>query len=148
MSKNFYILGIISVLVLGGGIWWYTMFNTYVPNEYMVETPSNTAGEVTGTSTTTATTTTVNATTGEVNPGAKSYTMSEVATHKDATSCYSVINGIVYDLTLWINVHPGGGGRILSLCGIDGTNNFMNKHHGAAKFMTILSRFKIGILVQ
>ena len=148
MTKNLYIVGIIvSIVIIGGSLWAYTMFNTYAPNEYMVETPTKTTTTKTETPATT-TTTTVNASTGTVTPGAKTYTMAEVATHKNMTNCYSAINGVVYDLTMWINMHPGGKERILSICGIDGTNNFMNKHHGAEKFMTILARFKIGVLAQ
>jgi len=64
--------------------------------------------------------------------------------HKDASSCYTVISGKVYDLTLWVNMHPGGKGAILSLCGIDGTAKFMAKHQGAQKQMDILARFYIG----
>jgi cytochrome b involved in lipid metabolism len=76
------------------------------------------------------------------------FTTADVSTHTTAVSCYSVIQGSVYDLTMWVNAHPGGKGAILSLCGIDGTEKFMNQHHGGKKFMDILSRFKIGTLTQ
>lgn len=165
MTKNLYIVGIIiCVVVLGGSFWAYNMFDTYAPKEYMVETetkpstetsprantPVTTTTETTPTKPTPSTTTatTVNTTTGEVTPGAKTYTMADVSAHKSMTSCYSAINGVVYDLTMWINMHPGGKDKILAICGIDGTNNFMMKHHGAEKFMTVLARFKIGMLTQ
>jgi cytochrome b involved in lipid metabolism len=74
------------------------------------------------------------------------YTIEDIATHNNATNCYTVINNSVYDLTMWVNIHPGGKRVILSICGIDGTEKFMAKHHGGEKFMNILSRYKIGIL--
>lgn len=76
----------------------------------------------------------------------KTFTLADVEHHKDATSCYAVINGNVYDLTAWINMHPGGKDKILSLCGTDGTDRFMQKHKGGQKFMDILNRFKIGVI--
>src|ERR1700733_8583211 len=45
------------------------------------------------------------------------YTLAEVAEHNSATSCWTAINGGVYDVTTWINQHPGGPEHILALCG-------------------------------
>lgn len=130
-----YILGSVAlVLVTAAGVWGYVLFNRYAPVSYVVE-------DATGTST-------INSATGEVTSGSKTFTTADVATHKDATSCYSSINNSVYDLTMWINAHPGGKQAILSICGIDGTEKFMKKHKGGAKFMAILARFKIGTLTQ
>lgn len=132
------ILSLIGVVIVVGGIWMYYGFNKYAPRTYITQT-------VTPTGTTTVTTDTVSNTT---TAGSPIYTMTQVSEHKDASSCYSVISGVVYDLTMWINMHPGGKSAILSICGIDGTEKFMNKHHGAQKQMDILARFKIGLLTQ
>ena len=35
-------------------------------------------------------------------------TMADIRLHNSATSCWSAINGNVYDLTDWVNSHPGG----------------------------------------
>jgi cytochrome b involved in lipid metabolism len=78
----------------------------------------------------------------------KTYTLAEVAKHKDATSCYSAINGNVYDLTNWINQHPGGPDKILSICGSDGSAAFNNQHGDAKRQADILATFKIGTLTQ
>lgn len=135
MKKKLYLgVGIILVLIITVSVFGYSMFNRYAPTSYVVETNTGT--------------TTVNSTTGGVTAGAKTFTLADIATHKDATSCYSVISGVAYDLTMWVNLHPGGKKAILSLCGTDGTERFMNKHHGGAKFMEILARFKIGTLTQ
>jgi hypothetical protein len=45
------------------------------------------------------------------------YTMEKVRANNSEASCWSVIDGNVYDLTRWIASHPGGRGNILSLCG-------------------------------
>jgi cytochrome b involved in lipid metabolism len=76
------------------------------------------------------------------------FTMTDVAKHGSAESCYSAINGGVYDLTNWIDKHPGGSKAILSLCGKDGSDSFNGKHGGQARPMSELANFKIGILTQ
>lgn len=73
-------------------------------------------------------------------------TMSDVATHNTRTSCWSVINGGVYDLTSWIPNHPGGEKSILSICGIDGSQKYNREHGGKQKPTTILAGFKLGNL--
>lgn len=78
----------------------------------------------------------------------KTFTMLDVATHADVTSCYSVVNGSVYDLTSWISKHPGGEAAIKSICGKDGTDGFNSQHAGKSKPEFKLSGFKIGVLVQ
>ncbi len=84
----------------------------------------------------------------ETKPMVKVFTMAEVALHADATSCYSVVNGSVYDLTNWITKHPGGQQAIKGLCGKDGTSAFTGKHGGQQKPETTLAGFEIGVLVQ
>ncbi|MCX6781183.1 MAG: cytochrome b5-like heme/steroid binding domain-containing protein [Candidatus Magasanikbacteria bacterium] len=81
-------------------------------------------------------------------PGAAatSYTITDVATHKDASSCWSAINGVVYDLTSWIASHPGGEGTILSICGTDGSAAFNNQHGTNGRPERILESYKIGTL--
>lgn len=77
-----------------------------------------------------------------------SYTMTQVATHKNAASCWTVISGTVYDLTQWISEHPGGEDAILSICGIDGSEAFNNQHGGEQKQADILATYKIGRLTK
>lgn len=72
----------------------------------------------------------------------------EVAQHKDSTSCWSMINGNVYDLTSWIPKHPGGPQAILQLCGTDGSAKFNGMHGGSAMQEQILAGFKIGVVRQ
>ena len=81
-------------------------------------------------------------------PTAASYTAAQVATHKDASSCWTSISGSVYDLTKWISQHPGGPDRILSICGIDGTSAFEGQHGGQSRPEQVLATFKIGTLAK
>lgn len=71
-------------------------------------------------------------------------TSAEVASHNSRQSCWSIINGNVYDLTSWIPEHPGGEQAILKLCGTDGSVKFNGKHGGAPKQAAVLFGFKIG----
>ena len=75
-------------------------------------------------------------------------TLSQIVAHNSRVSCWSAINGNVYDLTSWIPYHPGGEQKILSLCGIDGSNTYNAKHGGQSKQAAILAGFKIGILAK
>lgn len=76
------------------------------------------------------------------------YTLTQVAEHLNATSCWTAINGDVYDLTSWIMEHPGGEGAILSICGKDGSAAFNGQHGDQGQPEQILATFKIGTLVQ
>jgi Cytochrome b5-like Heme/Steroid binding domain len=79
-------------------------------------------------------------------PTANSHSLSEVALHNNAQSCWTAISGNVYDLTPFINQHPGGSRTILTLCGIDGTALFLNQHAGQMRPEAELQSFFIGIL--
>lgn len=78
----------------------------------------------------------------------KGYTLKQVAVNDNAASCWSAIDGFVYDLTRWISSHPGGAARILSLCGIDGTSRFMAQHAGQNNPTARLSTFLLGPLIK
>ncbi len=73
-------------------------------------------------------------------------TINEVALHATVDDCWSVVNGNVYDLTQWINEHPGGSGPVESMCGIDASTPFNNQHNGQGEPETALASFQIGIL--
>lgn len=75
-------------------------------------------------------------------------TIADVAAHASRESCWSIINGNVYDLTSWIPQHPGGERAILKLCGTDGSAAYTGQHGGAPKQAAILTGFKIGVAIQ
>ncbi|MCE9585052.1 cytochrome b5 domain-containing protein [Candidatus Nomurabacteria bacterium] len=76
----------------------------------------------------------------------KIYTMVDVQKHNSQSSCWTAINGAVYDVTSWISQHPGGAGAILSLCGKDGSSAFNDQHGGQRRPEQELASFKIGVL--
>jgi cytochrome b involved in lipid metabolism len=72
-------------------------------------------------------------------------TTAEVAKHTTAGSCWTIINGSVYNLTNWVNGHPGGSSVILAICGIDGSAAFAY-HKGAKNPGDTLSGFFMGAI--
>ena len=92
------------------------------------------------------TTTTTNTTTTTPKPTIGGYTLTQVATHNSANSCWSAVNGSVYDLTNWVNAHPGGKAAILMICGKDGSPLFNSQHGSSGKVANILAKYKIGTL--
>jgi cytochrome b involved in lipid metabolism len=81
-----------------------------------------------------------------VTPSPTGYTMAQVKANNTAKSCWSVIDGYVYNLTNWINSHPGGSGAILFLCGTDGTNAFKAQHENQSKPAVRLDSYRLGPL--
>lgn len=73
-----------------------------------------------------------------------SYTLAQVAIHNNASDCWSVVNGGVYNLTSWIGQHPGGQSAIKSMCGQDASADFNGQHGGQARPVSELAGFKIG----
>ncbi len=148
------IIGFIVIVGVGGLVYWQKNKDVAqaVLQEQTVETVPATTTESTFATTTSLapTTQTSPATTTPTSPTPKpsGITMAQVATHNSPASCWSVINGSVYDLTSWIPNHPGGEKAITQLCGIDGSEKFNRKHGGAAKQATVLAGFKIGTLAQ
>lgn len=79
----------------------------------------------------------------------KPIALTEIATHNSKSSCWTTINGGVYDVTNFISKHEGGD-RILNACGIDATDLFTGKspmgrlHSQVA--VRLLSSMQIGTL--
>lgn len=98
----------------------------------------------------------------EVNPGSvvkpnitvettktvKTFTMAEVQQHNSVSSCYTVVNGSVYDVTPWISKHPGGEKAIASMCGKDASAAYDRQHNTQARPASELASFKIGTLAK
>lgn len=74
------------------------------------------------------------------------YTMADVKKHADPSSCWTVIDGKVYDVTQWIGQHPGGPNRIEALCGNDATGAFNGQHSNDTTPHKRLASFQIGVL--
>ena len=134
-------LAALFILIIGGGYLWKVVIvpattnqknipvtATYTPPTQAIRANSGT--KVTTTSSTTSST----------------YTAAQVATHTSDSSCWTIINGNVYNLTSWISQHPGGPEHIEAICGIDGTSAFEGQHGNEARPNAILATFKIGTL--
>ena len=76
------------------------------------------------------------------------FTMEQVKANNTSSKCWSAINGKVYDLTNWINSHPGGPGAITSLCGTDGTSSFNGMHGGSGQPASRLAGYLLGPLTN
>lgn len=85
-------------------------------------------------------------TTGSTSPA--TITMAEVESNDSQASCYAVVHGSVYDLTSWIENHPGGAERILGLCGTDATAAFTDQHADSTAANTRLDSFLLGELAE
>lgn len=75
-----------------------------------------------------------------------SYTIGQVATHNTAADCWVAVDGKVYDVTEWQQLHPGGAQRITNLCGTDGTAAFRDQHGSASRPNENLAKYLIGTL--
>lgn len=72
--------------------------------------------------------------------------MDEVEANDTPESCWAVMEDTVYDLTDWIDQHPGGEERIQQLCGTDASDAFDDQHGGQDEPEGQLSEFEIGTL--
>lgn len=74
----------------------------------------------------------------------RSYSAKDLATNNSANSCWSAIDGKVYDLTQWISLHPGGPSAIKFLCGVDGSKAFASQHRGQPNPTSRLAQYLLG----
>lgn len=88
---------------------------------------------------------------GDQNPDAKSFTAAEVSDHNSEDDCWMIINAKVYNVTTYINKHPGGE-EILQGCGVDATEMFEGRpttgqpHSRSAE--SLLESYYIGELAK
>eukprot|EP00397_Hematodinium_sp_SG-2012_P002998 GEMP01003006.1.p1 GENE.GEMP01003006.1~~GEMP01003006.1.p1 ORF type:complete len:1130 (+),score=154.99 GEMP01003006.1:81-3470(+) len=76
---------------------------------------------------------------------AKRYTMDEVADHKTRDSLYLVMKNKVYDVTDYIDKHPGGPDKFLDNAGTDVTKQFEESHNSKIPSF-IAQNYEIGVL--
>lgn len=60
--------------------------------------------------------------------GDKVFSPSEVSTHNHEKSAWVIIQGKVYDVTDFLDDHPGGKKILLENCGTDATEHFEEIH--------------------
>ncbi len=170
MKKTYILLGLV-VIAIGAGALFMVLTGSSQPDgttkveprAQAPETATSTDGAETGksatetpvdpasrvdTSPTSTETSTVNIPKNPTQSVEKTYTLAEVALHNTPGSCWSAVNGAVYDLTGAIEKHPGGPEAIKKICGTDGTSLFTKQHGGQEKPNMFLTSLKIGVLVQ
>ena len=74
-----------------------------------------------------------------------SYTIEEVSFHNSENDAWIVINHFVYDITDFINKHPGGKSLLLQVAGTDATDYF-NELHQPSILEDYAENYKIGEL--
>jgi hypothetical protein len=67
----------------------------------------------------------------------REYTAQEVATHNQAKDCWVTVNGLVLDVTGYLDKHPGGAQLIARSAGLDVTRDF------AAMFHSVRAKAKL-----
>jgi len=53
--------------------------------------------------------------------------MVEISKHNNASNCWLLISGRVYNVTSYLNAHPGGAVTIVPTCGTDATKDYQTK---------------------
>jgi uncharacterized membrane protein len=81
-----------------------------------------------------------------ISDGEGSLTLAEVQKRSARDDCWSVVNGNVYDLTSFIQRHPGGADNIAKMCGKDASEDFLGQHEGQGEPETWLGTLKVGVL--
>ena len=80
-------------------------------------------------------------------PPAKKLTAADVAAHASRTDAWIIIGKGVYDVTPYVEEHPGGVAAILKNAGGDSTAGFHGPQHPARVF-DMIEDFRIGDLVD
>lgn len=77
----------------------------------------------------------------------RKYTLNEIQQHNLLEDCWMVIFDKVYNITEFVNEHPGGDFILLEYAGRDATHPFLSSRHGSSAYK-MLDRYWIGILVD
>merc|ERR1719221_2581729 len=72
----------------------------------------------------------------------------EVQRHTSKDDLWLLIDGKVYDVTPFLNIHPGGGQLIVEAAGKDATSLFEMTHGEGLRYsLRLLNQFFIGVCV-
>ncbi|WFD39373.1 uncharacterized protein MJAP1_002347 [Malassezia japonica] len=77
----------------------------------------------------------------------KSITLDELKQHNTEESAWVAVQGNVYDVTEFIDEHPGGRKILLKNIGSDATSKFVN-YHPDYVLKEVAPKFKIGSLAD
>ncbi|KAF3777505.1 Cytochrome b5 [Nymphaea thermarum] len=73
------------------------------------------------------------------------FSLSQVAKHKSRKDCWFVINGRVYDVTKFLEEHPGGDDVLVEVAGRDATKEFDAIGHSTGA-KQLLFKYQVGVL--
>ncbi len=112
--KNEFIIGFLSIMFVLNLTWWYGQ-------QYQLQAVALANRQTSSPTSTQPTTTT--------EPIAPIETLNNdiVATHNVSKDCWITISGFVYDVSGYLNLHPGGASRIIPYCGQDATQAFQTR---------------------
>ncbi|XP_060525590.1 cytochrome b5 isoform X1 [Cylas formicarius] len=74
------------------------------------------------------------------------YSFEDIRKHNDRNSTWIVINDDIYDVTDFLNEHPGGEEVLLEQAGKDASENFEDVGH-SSDARELMVKYKIGTLV-
>ncbi|KII60740.1 putative heme-binding protein [Thelohanellus kitauei] len=89
---------------------------------------------------------------GKVKFKPRAVTMDEVQKHCKSDDCWIVLGNNVYEVTDFLEYHPGGPETILEYAGKDGTKAFievftgLNQAHQYVNFVNLLSNRFVGVV--
>jgi cytochrome-b5 reductase len=75
----------------------------------------------------------------------KEFSYSDVAAHKSENDCWIVIHGKVYDVTEFLDKHPGGADIIMDDAGADVTTQFEDTGHSDDARKDML-KYEVGVI--
>ena len=75
----------------------------------------------------------------------QNFTIEDLRLHNTAKDAWIAINGKVYDMTMYVDYHPGGK-IIMNAAGTDGTHLF-NRYHPWVNIEALIGKLHIGNLV-
>lgn len=71
------------------------------------------------------------------------YTTAQVAEHCTREDCWIILDHRAYDITRFVDKHPGGVGPVVNMAGKDATDVFDN-YHAARVYKTMLPQYLVG----
>lgn len=73
----------------------------------------------------------------------KVFTLADVSKHNSAKDCWLVIHNKVYDVTKFLEDHPGGDEVLISSTGKDASNDFDDIGHSTSAY-TMMEEYYVG----
>ncbi|MBC7659515.1 MAG: gamma-glutamylcyclotransferase [Chitinophagaceae bacterium] len=66
--------------------------------------------------------------------------------NRDEKGYWVIIDSVVYDMSDFLDLHPGGRSILLHYCGLDATQAFAKVHHGHSEIEAMRDMYEIGIV--